>query len=223
MPSSMTKVLSGTTLLILLAVSSAAAAQTTLKVHNAASHPVDVWVTVGAVAGCAKIADFPFITPAANKMQGSFTLGAGDSQAFPTDKGCLNGNISFGSAPQNCPTPTAPQGMNLAEFNLNQGTETIDISDVAGVNAFIEFQMNGGGAWGTAGHANMTSFSNEDIGQNVGRPGVYPYGCDVCTARQNPPSCTTGKTCQIEAICNVQRTPGTEGGTVTVVFNGFSN
>jgi len=58
---------------LLLLVATTASAQTTLEVNNGTSQPVDVWVTVGAVTGCATLADFSFITHVASSAQGWFT------------------------------------------------------------------------------------------------------------------------------------------------------
>lgn len=139
----------------------------------------------------------------------------------------LIGNICFGGPPINCPAPGFPTAVNLFEFALDlaSGQETIDISCVAGVNAYIEVEMSGGGAWNAgATQPSVTSFHNEAPGQNTGLVGVYPIGCDVCTASQNPPQCqppVSPEQPQAEPICNVQRAASGSGGWVTAAFKGF--
>lgn len=215
--------------------------QTTLELKNATSQEVQVWMTLGAVAGCVEdIAQIPFVTnidphlKPPRRLQGWFTLGGNDSVSYTPPEGVgLNGNFSFGTPPINCPTQEFPNGVNLAEFILNnsfQGSlaqETIEISAVAGVNAFIKFSMTGGGVWNAGPtQPSVTEFENKGLHGNVGQVGVYPYGCDECTKSVKPPKCPEHRPpydgCQTEAICNVQRDPLTAGGTVVVTFNGFA-
>jgi hypothetical protein len=218
--------------------------QTALQLSNDTDKPVEVFLTLGKTAGCVtNIADIPFVTNTIsnNSLQGSFTLQAkgseGDSINYTPPAGMgINGNFAFGTPPLNCPTGAFPNGINLAEFILNNGfqgagaQETIDISAVAGVNAFIRFSLTGGGTWNAgATQPTVTEFENKAIGDNVGQVGVYPYGCDNCTASANPPVCATPPTNapnplvpQKEPICNVQRDASSSGGTVAVTFKGFA-
>lgn len=207
-----------TAALLLTTVGASFADTTELKVTNSTEQPITVWVTLGAVTGCVKIPDLPFITHPVGTLQGSFSLPAGQTQAFPTDKGCVNGNLAFGSAPNNCaPSP----GINLAEFNLNNGTEAIDISAVTGVNAKIEYSMTGGGTWSAGGHPQVTSFENQALHHNVGQVGVFPYSCTNCVNSAQKPSCVPDSPCNTERICNVERPSSSSGGTVTITFQGF--
>ncbi len=219
--------------------------QTTLVLKNATDQEVQVWLTLGDVDGCIRnVKQIPFVTnigtckdeKAQICLQGWFTLAGNDSVSYTPPEGVgLSGNFSFGHAPQACPPPEGfPDGLNLAEFTLNvspqvpEAQETIEISAVDGLNAFIKFSMTGGGVWNAGPtQPNVTEFFNKGLHGNSGQVGVYPYGCDKCTESVAPAPCP-GVTrpphdeCQKEAICNVQRPASEAGGTVLVTFNGFT-
>jgi hypothetical protein len=194
-------------------------------------------MTLGAVPGCVQDVDqVSFVTNVVNPLQGWFNLPAGKQVSYTPPQGVgISGNFAFGTPPLNCPPPAFPSGVNVAEFMLNnsfQGPgaqETIDISAVAGVNAFIQFTLSGGGAWNAGStQPSVTSFANKAIGENTGLVGVFPYACDNCTASVAPPICTTPPAGapnppqpQAQPLCNVQRDASTAGGTVAVVFAGF--
>jgi hypothetical protein len=172
-----------------------------------------------------------------NRLQGWFLLADGMTKAYAPPQGQgVSGNFAFGSPPLNCPTNEYTNGINLAEFILNnsfQGPgaqETIDISCVAGANALIAFAMSGGGGW-NAGDSQpaVSQFANKPLDQNTGLVGVFPCGCDNCTSRANPPqpSCPPSppppayEDCQSQPICNVQRDAANSGGDVEVIFHAF--
>ncbi len=203
--------------------------QTTLKVKNSSTNDVEVWLTLGNVDGF--VTDVNGIFGIAESgLQGSFTLKAGEELEYTSDKG-LSGNLSFGTAPINCPTSTYANGVNIFEFCLNNSSqagtpqETIDISAVAGVHSLLKATLSGGGEWnaGTA-HTGIASFENAALYSNTGLVGVFPYGCDNCTSSDAPPSCPghpAYETPQSEPICNIQRDATNSGGTVTVEFIDF--
>ncbi len=214
------------------------AAQTTLKITNRSGAEVKVYLTLGAVPGCVQdVNAVPLVTDVVNRLQGWFLLPNGAMKAYAPPQGQgISGNFSFGSPPLNCPTDEYRNGINLAEFILNnsfQGPgaqETIDISCVAGANALIAFAMSGGGGW-NAGQSQpaVSQFANKPLTQNTGLVGVFPCGCDNCTSRANPPqpSCPASppppayEDCQSQPICNVQRDAAGAGGDVEVIFQGF--
>jgi len=214
-----------------------------LTVTNSNTADVTVFLTLGAVASCvASIDDIPpIMSPVlpiskVNNLQGSFILKSGASVSFIPAVGVgISGNLAFGTPPLNCAAPQFPSGVNVAEFTLNNAFQTgipqesIDISAVAGVNAFLEFNMTGGGAWNAGStQPDVTSFENKKIGGNVGQVGVFPYACDVCTGSDKPPKCPappvgapSPPVPQTENICLVQRDASQAGGTVLVTFAGF--
>jgi hypothetical protein len=215
--------------------------QTHLTVTNDTDAPVQVYLTLGIVGGCAQnvtLNDVPFVTNRVNANQGSFKLAPHDSVTYTAPPHtCMSGNFTFGGPPQNCPDRGQfPNGMNLAEFTLNNATqaanaqETIDISGVYGTNAHLRFQMSGGGDWndGAGQHHNIADFENRGLTDSIGISGVFPYGCDDCTRRTSPTITCPGPNvppfpdvCDPTHICNVQRDAATSGGTVQIVFAGF--
>ena len=207
-------------------------------VVNNTEKPVQLWLTLGVgepfVQGVKSVS--PQFKPESNNPnQGHMELLPGLENALrytPPASLQFSGNFCFGSVPLNCPPPEFPNGVNLAEFTLNPknpgGTETVDISCVAGVNAEILFQLKGGGAWSSGPYANVDQFFNGPIGDNVGRIGVFPYLCSGCTNTDNHPVCSNPPVdapkhpqCQKEGICNVQRSEFSEGGEVFISFQGF--
>lgn len=162
-------------------------------------------------------------------LQGSFYLHDDSVYSYTSNKP-ISGNICFNSPPLNCPTDDFPTGTNLFEFTLNNyGTvykaqETVDISNVAGANAIGGYKLTGGGYWISGGDS-ISIFEVYPIYQNVGRAGVYPFGCDDCTASVDPPKCSDTlikSEAQKEHICNVSRDAKKSGGKVHITFTGFS-
>jgi hypothetical protein len=145
-----------------------------------------------------------------------------------TDKG-ISGNISFGTSPLNCLSANFPTGVNLFEFTLNnegindKAQETIDISNVAGVNALGKFNVTDTN-W-IANGKKVTGFYNDTLYGNLGLVGVYPFKCDTCTGSKKPPTClnsTKTATPQLYPTCNVSRSAKLSGGIVRITFLGFT-
>ena len=215
---------------------------TKIGLANRTSEDVTVFLTLGATPGCLQdVSKVPWIKNVLNSLQGSFILPQHSSIAAfaPKDMG-FNGNLSFGTTPQNCPTPSFPKGVNLFEFIVNnafQGAnaqETVNISCVAGINAWIAAMLceiledhGGKGAtlpWNAGpGYPDVGHFENGPFGTNTGRVGVFPVGCDDCTASVSPPQCANKlpyEKPQSEAICTVQRNASGSGGLVIVEYYG---
>ncbi len=205
---------------------------TVLQVRNDSPTKVTVYITLGATQGC--VQDVSQITGASiTKMyplMGHFELSSKATVVLSAPAGMgFNGNFSFNTPPLNCPTPQLPDGVVLAEFIINNGfqqygQETIDVSCVAGANAFVAFEMSEDDWSSNFGKiAAIKSISNGTKLDNTNRVGVFPYGCDNCTSSNNPPSCV-GQQPQYankEPICNVQRPAGSnKGGILTAVYKG---
>ena len=216
---------------------------TKLTIKNGTKDKATIWITLGTpdpnskIPAVENVNDLVF-NPAveltqtpSNPKQGSFELGGGDEvELSAPGTEAMNGNLSYEFAPTQCnPAVGVPprDGATLAEFSLNGGQETLDVSCVAGINACWKCTMTGGEGWNAGPtQPTVTSIENKKFNENAGQPGVYPYGCDDCTASVAPPSCIIpGKdngTPQSEAICNVQR-PGFDspgGGSVVYEFAG---
>jgi hypothetical protein len=204
---------------------------TTLHVRNDSPNTVTTYITLGATQGC--VQDVADITGASitklYPLMGHFDLPTGATVELKAPSGLgFNGNFSFNTPPMNCPTPQFPEGVNLAEFIINNGfqqygQETVDNSCVAGANAYIKFELSGNDWTTNGGKTVVKTIINGKKLNNTDRYGVFPYGCDNCTSSDNPPSCV-GKQPQYanrDPICNVQRPANiNDGGSVTVVFKG---
>ncbi|MCB9230768.1 MAG: hypothetical protein H6581_03855 [Bacteroidia bacterium] len=209
---------------------------TQTTVQNLSENEVTLWLTLGNSSQF--VGDVQQVNPKFQEngtpLQGYLNLPPGESISYTPPAGLgFNGNFAFGSPPLNCPPADFLNGINLAEFNLNEqdpnGEEVVDISCVAGTNAYIEISMQGGGQWNAGPALNVSEFSNTVIGKNAGRVGVYPYACTICTGVDNPPFCSNPPIdapnppiCQKEPICNVGRASSQSGGTVTITFKGHT-
>jgi len=210
---------------------------TRLFVKNSSTESVIVYITLGMPPGCVHdVADITCTNGVTiNRLQplmGNFPLQPGEETELSAPVGMgFNGNFSFNTPPLNCPTPELPNGVVLAEFIINNGfqqygQETIDISCVAGANAYLEYRLSANDWTSNWGKIPVTTIANGAKLDNTGRVGVFPYGCDNCTSSDNPPSCV-GKHPELanhEPICNVQRSAASnQGGSITVVFKGTIN
>ena len=210
---------------------------TKLKVKNGSEEPAKIWITLGAadpkssipaVEDVSKLTLTPTVdlTPVpGNPKQASIELAPDEEVEIAAPDGqALNGNFSYDSAPTQCnPALGEPpfDGTTLAEFNLNGGQETLDISCVGGINAVWGCKVDGGTPW-KAGPAGVVGTFHNRARANAGLPGVFPYGCDDCTASVSPPSCIEpgkdNEPPQRDAICNVQRDGFDEPGGGTVEY-----
>lgn len=209
---------------------------THLEVTNSSAHAVLTYITLGATPGCVQdvslltLSEGIVLTPL-HPLMGSFELPAGVTTKITAPAGLgLNGNFSFNTPPLNCPCPEFPEGVNLAEFIINNGfqpggQETVDISCVCGANAFIEFLLSASDWSSNGGAIQVGSIANGTRYHNTGIPGVFPYGCDNCTSSDAPPACVGRhpEYANTLPICNVQRPASSNlGGTVKVAFLGFT-
>jgi hypothetical protein len=208
---------------------------TKLFIQNKTSSDVLTYITLGATPGCVQDVSTIIVDKVTiNKLyplMGNFMLPANTKieLSAPGNEG-FNGNVSFNTPPLNCPTPQLPDGVNLAEFIINNGfqeygQETVDNSCVAGANAFIEFELSADDWSANGGAISVKHIKNGVKLDNTNRVGVYPYGCDNCTASVQPPSCVglQPQYANAEPICNVQRpASGNNGGSVTISFHGFT-
>ena len=204
---------------------------TRIRIVNESNKPVVVWVTLGATDGCLQhITEIPYITDSVAPLKGYFTLQAWDSTAdyAPVGMG-FNGQLSFNTPALNCPTQQFPEGVNIFEFIVNNSfqsgipQETVEISCVAGVNCLIQGTLSGGSAWNASSmYPSVSMIYNRGKFDNSGLIGVFPYGCDDCTASVAPPACAKNdRDKQKYPICTVQRNAvGAGGGLVRVAYKG---
>ena len=204
---------------------------TKIRIVNNSDTAIRVYLTLGTVSGCLQnISYVQFVTDSISQLVGSFMVRPHDSTIdyAPYDAG-FNGNLSFGSQPLNCPNKAYPKGINIFEFMINNSFQsgnpqnTVDISCVAGINCYIKTYLTGGNNWNASSdYPDVDSIYNCALGCNSGLVGIYPYGCDACIGRNNPPSCVTSDSDkQKKPICNVQRNAiGSGGGLIRIVFEG---
>lgn len=209
---------------------------THLELTNHTNQPVLTYITLGATPGCVQDVSTLTLTngliiTALFPLMGTVILPPRASTRVSAPEGLgLNGNVSFGTPPLNCATPEWPEGVNLAEFIVNNGfqpggQETVDISCVCGANAFLSFSLSAPDWTSNGGQIPVDTIANGTRWQNTGLVGVFPLGCDNCVSSDNPPACV-GKhpdQANILPICNVQRpASGNQGGTVQIGFRGFT-
>ena len=203
--------------------------ETTLYLVNESTDTVTVFLTLGS--------DTNYVTNVlgvygitTSGLQGSFKLLPNDTVYYTSSNGKgFAGNLSFDTPPLNCADTVFPLGVNVFEFALNNNfasvknaQETIDISCVAGVNCKIGCKVDTL-SWNDGSTNQFTYFENSFIYDNVGRRGVYPVGCDDCTASVSPPICPNQlkpSQPQTNAICNIQRNASKKGGNVFVIYKG---
>lgn len=209
---------------------------TTLEIRNDSESSVLAYITLGATPGCVQevgnlLLSHGIAVNRLHALMGNFELPPRLTVTVAAPEGLgLNGNFSFGTPPLNCPCPEFPEGVNLAEFIVNNGfqpggQETVDVSCVCGANAFIAFALSAGDWTSNGGAIPVSEIENGTRYDNTGRVGVFPYGCDNCTSSDNPPACVGQhpECANSLPICNVQRAAGSnEGGTVRVMFKGFA-
>ena len=192
------------------------------------------YITLGATIGCIQdVGKIIFSNPDIKitklaDLQGWFLLKAGTSTEIKAPEGDgFNGNISYDTPPMNCKSDILPFGCNLAEFIVNNGfqdgnpQETIDISGVSGANAQVTFTMDTDDWAANSGAIPVTTFENQEWDKNTGITGVYPYGCDKCTASVQPPACVGLQPQNVNKhhICNVQRNAkSNKGGMIEIQF-----
>nr|MBI3614734.1 IPT/TIG domain-containing protein [Nitrospirota bacterium] len=223
---------------------------TTLQITNATSNPVPVMITLGAGYGIKKINDLPWGVVqdpvGIQDLQGIFILAGNSSVSYNSGTSSFSGNVAFGptSWGRGCGNPAAgacyPNSTNLAEFTLNysQGMETVDISDVNGANAAISINFTGSNQWNNnSGDNNVTNIPSvlplSAFAQQSGVYGWQATNCinvvlpvpngppsNICAAPVNNPGAPQ---LQTNAQCNIQRGVGVSGGTVEIVFNGFTD
>jgi hypothetical protein len=217
--------------------------RTSVGLTNTSGGPVDVYVTVkgtaldGCVGDVTKIPNWNLVATGSDNLRGKVTLANGQSlPAYDGGSTCFAATISFGSPPLNCPTADFPCATNLAEFNVNgKGNDDLDISEVSGANAKIQYSLSGGSWWDGFNPVPNNTFGTDGTlvrSAPLDAPGVYPWGCDNCIVRCQPgqdfcsqnghPNNMQGP-CNAKANCDVVPPGGGHaGGTVTITYLGAS-
>ncbi len=187
---------------------------TLVTLKNSTNRPVQIFFTLGVVNGCLQDVQAVFgpnMQHVGGPLIGSITLAPqgspGDSISSISGNACVSGSFSADSVRFNCATDKFPNGQSLAEFivnNFGQGgssQETVDISCVTGVNAIWQFTMDGGQSdWTTTKDTRTTphktevvrKMRNDQLFNNIGSIGVFPFGCTNCSDNAGVPCCAPG-------------------------------
>jgi len=192
---------------------SGAAVSTTVEVVNSSGADATVYLSFGADSVVLP-ADWPFCKATA-KLNCSFPLKAGAAQPLPLSGKRFNATMAF-DAPVSC-------GSTKAEVNVNNPAwfDVVDVSLVDGYSNKVWIEATDGGKAAKLGPPNGVE-GNEKVF------GVYPLGCDICTARQNPPcdqkpgkdGCKAGSQYDPEVPCQWQGVSKGGGSSLKVVFTG---
>lgn len=193
-------------LLAVLACACDGATGTDLAVKNGKAVATTVYVSFGADSKITP-ADWSFC--AGSGLSCSFTLGAGKTKPLPNAAHAyVNGTFSF-DAPVGC-------GVTKAEIDVNNPSwyDTLDVSLVDGYSDKVQISAPGGTLLGPPAGAT----GNEKV------YGLFPVGCDICVARQNPPcgiakgktGCKTGTQYAPDVPCQWQGPTKGGGGQVTI-------
>jgi hypothetical protein len=136
------------------------------------------------------------------------------SQVLPTQGKYLNMTLAFGG-PVACDSTKA-------EINVNNPAwyDTLDVSLVDGYSNKIAIDYTPPGGTVTRLGPPLGKDGNEKV------LGVFPYGCDICTARQSPPcgiapggaGCKAGTQYKPDVPCQFQGAVKGGGGAVTVIL-----
>jgi hypothetical protein len=177
-----------------------------------AAVPVTVYVSFGADSAI-RAADWASWCTTTSALTCNFNLTG--SKALPNPDGkYLNMTMSVG-APVGC-------GVTKAEINVNNPNwyDTLDVSLVDGYNGNMEIHYTP-----PTGPPTILGPLNGQTG-NENVLGVFPYGCDICVAQQNPPcgippggsGCKAGTQYDPKPPCQFQGAVKGGGGIVEVIL-----
>lgn len=172
--------------------------QAALTVANQTDVPTTVYIAFGSDSVVLPGA-WSFCT--GSGLNCSFVLGARDTQVLPLGGAYLNATFAF-DLPVGC-------GATKAEFNVNNPKwyATVDISMVDGYSNNLQVDLD---EVGDAGPVRLGPPLGKAGNEKV--VGLFPYGCDICVDRQNPPcgiskgadGCKSGGQYNPDVICQYQ-------------------
>lgn len=145
---------------------------TKLEVHNTQAIKATVYVSFGSDS-VVTADDWGFCE--GSKLSCSFEMAGGELKPLTTGGEYVNATFSF-NAPVGC-------GSTKAEANINNPDwyDVLDVSLVDGYSNDVEIINKP-----TGGDAVHIGLPNGQSG-NETVFGLFPYGCDTCVARENPP------------------------------------
>jgi hypothetical protein len=190
----------------------AATPPSTLSVRNLSGGNTTVYVAFGADSVVLP-GNWSFC--AGSGLNCTFALPSLSKKDLPLTGQYVNATFSFGS-PVTC-------GITKAEVNLNN-PGWYDIADVSLVDGFsnkVSITL-----WQLGGPRRLPTVLGPPKGQDGNEKvlGLFPYGCDICVARQNPPcqiprgrqGCKKGTQYAPDVICQYQGPKMTGGQRVEI-------
>lgn len=144
---------------------------TTVSVHNGTDAATTVYVSFGSDSKILP-ADWPFCS--GSDLTCNFELNSKETKSLPTS-GYLNATFAFGD-PVGC-------GVTKAEVNVNNPAwyDILDVSLVDGYSNNIQMTATPSGKAALRLGPPNGEYGNSDV------YGLFPYGCDICVEKQNPP------------------------------------
>lgn len=189
----------------------------TVEVANDTATAAEVYVAFGSDSVVLPASIPICANERATALTCQFELRAHHSTDFPLAGRYFNATVSF-NAPVGC-------GSTKAEINVNNPSwyDTLDVSLVDGFNAPVAITVRDEGDGGRESHTLGPVL--RATGNERGF-GVFPYGCDICVARQEPPcgivpggpGCKTGTQSNPDVVCQYKSTQKSGGSTVTVAL-----
>lgn len=178
---------------------------TTVTVSNGTVSPTTVFVSFGSDS---VVTSWPFCTQL-SKLSCQFPLKAHEKLELPLGGKYLNATFSFNAA--------VTCGVTKAELNVNN-PQWYDIADVSLVDGFSNFVMV------VANGTKLGPPHGKDQNEKVF--GVFPLGCDTCTARTSPPcdfptgskGCKSGTQYKPDVPCQYQGPRKGGGGTMDILL-----
>jgi len=195
---------------------------TTVNVLNGTDKGTVVYVAFGADSAVQSASWSSFCTASA-PLNCTFPLGAKGGRQLPLGGKYLNATFSFGAA--------VTCGITKAEINVNNPTwyDVMDVSLVDGFSNDILIDITPPAGFLADPHAEKgggVKIFPRGKEHNEKAFGVYPFGCDICTARQNPPcnipkgteGCKAGSQYKPDVPCQYQGPVKAGGGRVEIML-----
>lgn len=185
---------------------------TELSIHNAQAVGATAYISFGADS---KVTAQDWAFCEGSGLTCSFDVPAGGTVPLPNpDAKYINLTVAF-NEPVGC-------GVTKAEVNVNNPDwyDTMDVSLVDGYSNNIQIVYTAPGEEPVSYGPPKGADGNETL------MGVFPYGCDICVARQDPPcgiakgteGCKAGTQYDPHPPCQVQGLTMGGGGTIDIVL-----
>lgn len=177
------------------------------------------------------VSQIPFIQKRINTYQGAFLLSPQKFVIYKSPKGMVfGGKISFNSLPLNSPIPSFPNGINFAEFTINNHLdlpktyEKIVINNTNGFNSYMKFTVNGGGKWAEErASLIMTNANNNFQAKSIDEIKTFSMSYDKNSMNSSSISEGLKITSKEQQICIAKRPAFSAGGLVALSYLGPTN